>query len=565
MAAIEKKAGKKQSSVKREKAKLNLPTLGKIFVTAGFQQIPVDGIHFQIKERMGELDFAFAHENVLVLCEDTAKVDISQHFAKKQFFHGLIGRNTQEFCEVLSSKCPSFKSYLEAGRWSYSDLEVRHIYHSSTTDLEAGLRENSDPLKVLDRSHAKYFLELVKVVGRSAKYELFKYLKISLGDIGVRRSSGMGAAIDPFDAFVLPGNHTHYPQGFCVVSFYADPKSLLQRAYVLRRDGWEQDEVSYQRFLKASKLASMRRYLANDGKVFVNNLIVTLPSTATISYADGGGKIEVDGLTKKVSAKLGLPLELGTVGIVDGQHRIFAYYEGTDAAEQKIDSLRIRQNLLVTGIIFPENYSAEKRVKFEAELFLSINDTQTGVRSDLKQALETIIKPDSLTAIAKAVVNRLSAQGPLNGLLQRNVYDPVEKIRVASIVRYVVSPLVRPDAKGVMFNAYQRLHGTVANISDVRAEYVEFCAQKLNDILAGARASFRSDWKSVHDGGALNPLVIGGIMFCLREVYERGNSFLSVEDYRSAFQNLHKEDFSIYGSSHWAQLGKVLYGHYFEI
>ncbi len=565
MAANGEKAGKKQSSVKGKQAKLTLPTLGKIFVTAGFRQIPVEGIHFQIKERMGELDFAFVYENVLVLCEDTVKLDISEHFAKKQFFHGLIGKNVQEFCEILSDKCPQFKSYLDDGRWSYSDLEIRHIYHSSTSDVDAGLRENSDPLKVFDRSHAKYFLELVKVVGRSAKYELFKYLKISLGDIGVRRSSGMGAAIDPFDAFVLPGNHTHYPPGFCVVSFYADPKSLLQRAYVLRRDGWEQDEVSYQRFLKASKLASMRRYLANDGKVFVNNLIVTLPSTATISHIDGSGRIEVEGLTKKVPAKLGLPLELGTVGIVDGQHRIFAYYEGTDTAEQKIDSLRVRQNLLVTGIVFPENYSAEKRVKFEAELFLSINDTQTGVRSDLKQALETIIKPDSLTAIAKAVVNRLSAQGPLSGLLQRNIYDPVEKIRVASIVRYVVSPLVRPDAKGVMFNAYERFHGTVTNISDVRTTYVEFCAQKINDILAGARSSFRNKWKSVHNGGDLNPLVIGGIMFCLREVYEQENNFQTLENYRSALQNLHQEDFSVYGSSHWAQLGKVLYAKYFEI
>lgn len=565
MAAIGKKAGRKQSPVKGKKAKSTSSTLERIFVTAGFQQITVDGTHFQIRERMGELDFAFVYENVLVLCEDTAKNDISEHFSKKQFFHGLIGKNTHEFCEVLSSKCPQFKLYLESGRWSYSDLEVRHIYYSSTVDLDAGLRENSAPLKVLDRSHAKYFVELVKVVGRSAKYELFKYLKISLGDIGVRRSSGMSAAIDPFDAFLLPGNHTHYPQGFCVVSFYADPKSLLQRAYVLRRDGWEQDEVSYQRFLKASKLASMRRYLANDGKVFVNNLIVTLPSTATLSHPDSGGQIEVDRLTKKVPAKLGLPLELGTVGIVDGQHRIFAYYEGTDAAEQKIDSLRVRQNLLVTGIVFPENYSAEKRVKFEAELFLSINDTQTGVRSDLRQALETIIKPDSLTAIAKAVVNKLSAQGPLNGLLQRNIYDPVEKIRVASLVRYVVSPLVRPDAKGVMFNAYQRLHGTVANVADVRAEYVEFCAEKLNAILAGARASFRTRWKSVHDGGALNPLVIGGILFCLREVYERNNGFLTLEDYRSALKNIDQEDFDGYGSSHWAQLGKVLYGKYFEI
>lgn len=100
----------------------------------------------------------------------------------------------------------------------------------------------------------------------------------------------------------------------------------------------------------------MREYLGGNGKVFITNLIVTLPSTALLR--DGSGKpLDPNALLQKTSVQLSLPLELGTVGIVDGQHRILSYYEGSDPMDQKISGLRQRQNLLVTGIIFPPSYT----------------------------------------------------------------------------------------------------------------------------------------------------------------------------------------------------------------
>lgn len=61
----------------------------------------------------------------------------------------------------------------------------------------------------------------------------------------------------------------------------------------------------------------MREYLGGNGKVFITNLIVTLPSTALLR--DGSGKpLDPNALLQKTSVQLSLPLELGTVGIVDG-------------------------------------------------------------------------------------------------------------------------------------------------------------------------------------------------------------------------------------------------------
>lgn len=75
-----------------------------------------------------------------------------------------------------------------------------------------------------------------------------------------------------------------------------------------------------------------------------------------------------------------LPDKPNSIGIIDGQHRVFAYHESKDD-DADIAALRIQQNLLITGIIYPEGISDLEREKFEAKLFLEINSTQTNAKS----------------------------------------------------------------------------------------------------------------------------------------------------------------------------------------
>lgn len=72
------------------------------------------------------------------------------------------------------------------------------------------------------------------------------------------KNPGGSVTSQSFPGFALPAAHTNYPKDFAVVSFYADPMALIQRAYVLRRDGWENPDLSYQRFVRAEKLSEMR-------------------------------------------------------------------------------------------------------------------------------------------------------------------------------------------------------------------------------------------------------------------------------------------------------------------
>jgi hypothetical protein len=224
----------------------------------------------------------------------------------------------------------------------------------------------------------KYFFVLGKTIQRSARVEFFSYLKLNLEDVG----HGILTASKQSHHYagqLLPDTMSSFPPGYKVVSFYADPESLIAGAYVLRRDGWRDSSHLYQRILVRSKIAKMRRYLIDQKRVFVNNIIVTLPSNTALNDPKGKGtNIPEKDLNKAQAIIVSIPVGYSVIGIIDGQHRVFCYHEGDDALEPKIALHRKRQHLLVTGIIYPPDIKEKARLEFEARLFLEINDTQRG-------------------------------------------------------------------------------------------------------------------------------------------------------------------------------------------
>ncbi|MRX06787.1 hypothetical protein GJ697_02955 [Pseudoduganella sp. FT25W] len=547
---IGKAAPKSAKPSAKQKAR-STPKLTNIFVGAGFTHIPSDNIHFYLEQRQGEIDHIFAWENVIVLCEETAGKEVTKHCTNKIFFHKLIAQDWPKFFETYRKHNPQLDAYIGTN-YTAQELEVRHIYYSEEYDLDEGVAQNSAPFSILSRANAAYFDALVKTIAKSAKFEILKYLGITLNRVGQSRISGGGVTLQSFPGFALPAAHTNYPKDFAIVSFYADPMALIQRAYILRRDGWESPDLSYQRFVRAEKLSEMRDYLANNGKVFINNLIVTLPSKALMRETSGQ-LVDPKTLSQRTHVELELPLELGTVGVVDGQHRILAYFEGSGPVEDKISPLRKRQNLLVTGIIFPMDYTAEMRVKFEAELFLSINDTQTGVHTQLRQDLETIIKPDTPLAIGRSVINRLSRDGSLDGMLQVSQFDPPEKIATGSLGPYVLKPLLR---KGSLFYKTWDPAGT-QDLSDSaqRQKYVDYSVTEIKRLLAGCKQNLQHRWNPVAQGGILSTTIVGGLLLLLERLTVAGVP-LSQMDYPKLLVPLQTFDFTPYKSSGWKQLSK---------
>ena len=525
--------------------------LRRIFEGAGFKHVHADDLHFMVDGRQGEIDHIFVWENVVLLCEETTEANPNKHCTNKVVFHSKIAEDYEQFLDTYSVINPTLMTTI-GDTYGRQDLEIRHLYFSEKADVSIG---TSNPFLILTRAQAKYFASLVETIERSAKFELLKYLKIALHQTGNARLSGSSVSSNSFPAFALPAAHTSYPSGFAVVSFYADPSALITRSYVLRRDGWEDPGLSYQRFVKAEKLVAMREYLAGNGKVFINNLVVTLPSTALLTDPKTQAPVAPDTLSNKTLVQLHLPLELGTVGIVDGQHRILSYYEGSGPTENAINRLRVRQNLLVTGIIFPPSFTPEMRVKFEAEIFLGINNNQSPVNTQLRQDLETIIHPESPVAIARLIVNRLSKEGPLGGKMAMSQFDPPDKIASGSLGPYVVEILTKP--KSAFYKTWDSTG--VRNMNNVqdRHEFIDYSVTELKRLLEEAATQLKQKWKSVPNGGILSTTTVGGLLLLMDRLAKDGRNIPSI-DYSLLFKDLNNFDFSTYTSSAWGKLATAL-------
>lgn len=527
--------------------------LRQIFEGAGFKHVIADNIHFAVDGRNGEIDHIFVWENVVLLCEETAEASATKHCTNKLVFHGKIASDYQAFRDVYWPLNPALDDAIGPG-YSLQDIEFRHIYYSEKSDVDSSIG-SSDPLIILTRSQATYFHSLVDTIQRSARYELLKYLGVALNQVGSARVSGSGVASNSFAAFALPAAHTSYPAGFTVVSFYADPMALIQRSYVLRRDGWEDPDLSYQRFVRAEKLDAMRDYLSANGKVFINNLVVTLPSTALLLDANSAPVVP-GALASKSQVTLQLPLELGTVGIVDGQHRVFSYYEGGGDGEKEITKIRQRQNLLVTGIIFPPHYTAEMRVKFEAEIFLGINNNQSPVNTQLKQDLETIINPETPLAISRSIVKRLSTEGPLAGMMQMSQFDPSDRIASGSLGPYVVTILAKKTS--ALYKTWDGAGKRDLTDPSDRAAYVDYCVSELRSLLGAAAKHLKGKFRSVPNGGVLSTTVVGGLILLLDRMVKDGTSPSAI-DYSQRLKGIEKFDFSRFTGSAWGKLANELY------
>ena len=172
--------------------------------------------------------------------------------------------------------------------------------------------------------------------------------------------------------------------------------------------------------LESPKLLSMRKYLYEEKRVFVNNIIATVSKnditlkrisfdpqtsqqTETIIDIDKAGNFTPNSAHVE-SIQIEIQDKYNIVGIIDGQHRVYAYHESNDIYEEAIKTLRKQQNLLVTCIIYPEKESVQEKNRFEANLFLEINKNQKKLNSTLQQEIELIVSPFSTISIGKDIL-----------------------------------------------------------------------------------------------------------------------------------------------------------------
>ncbi len=500
----------------------------RLFSNLGFEHVATEGINHKFGNVDGELDSVFLYENVIVVCEETTATNkVRDHLTKKSLVFSEIERDKSSVIDWLKSLRP--EKFEKFDQYPVERYVLRFLYFSKEDIVpKSGDKELFSPAMVVRPPVQEYFQKLASNIRRSGRSELFRYLEIKRSEIGYAGSATAPSSIDA--TIIFPSGNTGLPNGVQLVSFMMSANMLMNNCYVLRKDNWEQSTGLYQRLIEKDRIQGIRGYLARKQSTFINNIIVGLPNG--VVFRDGEGKsVELSTVADFGSLQMQLPDEANSICVIDGQHRIFAHYEGVDGHEKVIALLRKKLHLLVTGLVYPEKMSDFERRRFESELFLDINSNARPVPSDVLLYIETLKDPFSEIAVARQVLEVLNSRAPFEGMFQMSLLDS-GKIKIASIVKFALRYLVAIDAdaqRPTLFHTWGDDAKRDAlleqknskNDDALLKEYVEYCASHLASYFGALRRVRAADWKD-RESKILSTTSLNGFIIALRRSLGKG-------------------------------------------
>lgn len=560
------KAKKKQLSPEQKKERARQRSFDRqhrmIFERAGFTRITgVDGKHFEFDGIKSELDDMYVFENVIIFLEYTISsgAKLAAHAKGKSGSHNKISSKPFEFLKHLATISQPVKDFFDSYNYTKNQTVFRLIY-CSDEELEPHHKEFFSETKFMARTQRMYFYKLCSTIKRSSRYELFDFLNVDPANIGQDGVIPSGQGLSKFHGSVLPPEHSNFPPGFRIASFYVDPDALLKRAYVLRRGGWKDSLNLYQRMIVPKKVNSIRKHLREQQRVFANNIVLTLPDDT--EFRDQSDQILDTGVISDTTPVSVIIKERpNSVGIIDGQHRVFSYYEDNQP-DILIDKFRRQQNLLATGIVYPSGMTKEGKERFEAGLFLEINSNQASAQSDLKQAIWLILDPFRSVSVARTVVDRLASVLPLAGILEKSAYD-VGRLRTTTIVSYGIQPLVKRSGVDSLFSVWQDPEKALIDSEqkeEVLSRYIDFCVDRISKFLSDSRENIGVDkWTIAQKGenGVLTVTTINALIILMRKLIEGGH--MSNGSTSVSLAPLSNVSFGSYKSSQYAALATSMY------
>lgn len=561
-----------------------------IFKNLGFHRLAnINRKQFVYNNRTSEMDDIFICENIILITEYTISKKPGDHLKNKILFYNKIIENEKAFVDFMYNepKLISFQKYYDEHikpKYSNNHLKVKILYCSKFNVSEEH-KKNASGVIFFDYHIVQYFKSLSKVIKRTGKYEFCDFIGIPYEQFGDNILKSDETSSNKYLGHILPEEKSSFKDGYKIVSFYIDANSLMRRAFVLRQEGWRKKENIgyYQRMFEQKKISSMRKYLSDKERVFINNIITTISEDKIKLYDSNDNVLQIDehgqfinaSKTKVTPTKIEIIDECNIIGLIDGQHRTFAYHEGDDIYEEKIEKIRNIQNLLVTGIIFPKKEKKETRLKFEANLFLEINSTQTKVKSQLTQEIELMINPFSSISVGKRILQKLNESGPFEDLIEQYSFEK-GKLKTASIVSFGLKPLIKLDenASDTLFFKWNNVQKLLLKEKDneeyeLLDEYINFCSKKIRDLFIAVKLSLNNDQWSLYSyrtpKGILNVTFFNGFLNVLRFLIEN-NELCEYTDYLTKLKSKHFNEFPFknYKSSQYRKMGLDIYNKYFK-
>ncbi|HBV17974.1 DGQHR domain-containing protein [Chryseobacterium carnipullorum] len=589
-----KKPGKKRVKLTPEQRAENLLKRNQegeirgIFKNLGFTRIPnIDGKNINYDGRSSEMDDIFVCENLILITEYTIAEKPGSHIKNKILYYNKIVEDKKSFINFLNTepKLSSFKKFYDENislKYTLNHLKVEILY-CSRFNVAQEHKNNAKGVVFFDYHLVQYFKSLSKVIKRSGKYEFCEFLKIPFEEFGDNILKSTEATSNKYHGHILPEEKSNFKGGYKIVSFYIDANSLMRRSYVLRQEGWrDRDNIGYyQRMFEPKKISSMRKYLSDKERVFINNIIATISESKIKLFDEKENELKLNENGQFVDAskirvtptRIQIEDECNIIGLIDGQHRTYAYHEGDDIYETKIKSLRDVQNLLVTGIIFPSKENVSTRRKFEANLFLEINSNQSNVRTQLKQEIELMITPFSTTAISKRILQKLNENGSFEDLIEQYSFDK-GKLKTSSIVSFGLKPLIKLDEKSPdsLFTSWQDVNKLKLKDKDSEDfnlidDYVKYCVETMRELFIAVKNRLNHDQWHLYShktqNGLLNVTFFNGLLNVLRLLIEN-NKLNTNQEYFKELNGLESFPFRSYKSSQYRKMGEDIYKKFFN-
>ena len=292
--------------------------------------------------------------------------------------------NIPEEDRYLFAEVQNFKAFFIAEKHEYFDVkldsvqDVSIIYKNEWSTLES----------------------YVKAIGHYAR---FPFLKI----LGITKLEDQGKDLrleeKKNNLMRLPGKHIVKDSiRVDIFTFVASPVDLLSISEVFRRELMpvitSSIDGNYQRPLVFKKLNDMRDLVSNSDFVFPNSILVALNENCEY---DSSQKI------------LSIPMEYGSISVIDGQHRLFSY-----ASTELTDKQREDAKILVTALKYRTNDPTEI-TQCSAATFVDINQKQKRISSShIDEIAYSVLRQTTPRALAAQIILRLnqSSSHPWSGL-----------------------------------------------------------------------------------------------------------------------------------------------------
>jgi len=550
----------------KRQAKLHKDLLS-MFKPMGFEFLPVIGYHKSFGGIKSELDAAFIFENLLIICEETISSD-KDHLRKKYDYYSeiLTDRNSliNDFKTRFNEKFSKFEAY------NNNEYRIFYIYVSEPR-LDEALKLLYCNFKYLDLRSIKYFNRIVGCLKYTSRNEFYKFLGIDLSDIGSATTGTDEKAIDT--AVIIPERSSGFPEGVQLFSFLMKAEDLMDCAYVFRKDSWATGaNFFYQRLIDTAKVEDIRRYLAKYQRTFIDNIIVSIPDDASFFKRNDSNKWEsINDISKAINIeniKIKIPYKINSIGIIDGQHRVYGHYKGYDSLESQIANLRKKRHLLVTGLFYDKNkFSESQKRKFESELFLQINSKQKKAEPSLLQYIQNLQSPNSPIGLAISVLNYLNGTEPFLELFHLSPLDG-DGIKTSTIIQYALKDLLEINENKETFYKYWQddIKSELTEINFTQTsidEYIKFASNTLIVYFKAIKANFRQNWTIVkkEESKLLSVTSIVAFLLGFKKSLEKYGEVKDFAFYNSKMSQLKidfkKESFP-FVSSQWPKFVEII-------